>query len=906
MGKVTTHIHHFTTGEFSVAGLARIDQEVTRLAAETQENILSHAIGKGQCRPGTTYLATTPSSNQVRLLPFVRSVSDVALLELSNLALRVYVNDVLITRPTATSTVTNGDFSSSAGWTTTASSGAAVVISGGFLSMNANARGSSAFCERSVTTSSAGVEHALRIVVTRGPVRFRCGSSSGAQDYIAETVLDTGHHSLAFTPSGTYYVRFLTRNQRVCVVDSIQVESAGVLSLTAPWTTAQLRDIRFDQSADVLYLANVSWQPRKIERRATRSWSVVAYESDDGPFRSAPASNIKLTPAATHGNTTLASDSAVFSSAMVGSLIRLYHERFDATVDLAGDDVYTDIWTIRGISSGSVDDRVYSYEITGTWVGTLRNQRSFTGTDGDFNDYPFDNGTPTINVTANVSVTRSGDSDDNNLIAYNRIGFIDGSYTSGSATIAVQYEGFSGYGVGRITAFNSSTSVDIEVLEDFNADTGTRSWEIGSWSDTYGWPSAVVLFDGRLWWGGNDDFWGSASDAFTTFDDLAEGDSATIKRKVATGGSVSQVNWFLPLQRLIVGTTGAEVSVRSSNFDEPLTPTNITLKDASTMGSRAISPVKMDSRGIFVHRSGASVHALLYSFDANDYVTQDLTALNEDICGDGVIELATQRQPESYVWAVREDGQLLCLIYDWQQKVQGWSRVITDGTIESVCTLPADEEDAVYIAVARTINGSTVRYVERFARHSEAEGGAVHKMADSGVFTAGPVTSVTATHLANETGLVGWGTPAATGVPQPLTGLSANGSGVITLPTGSWSNVWVGLGYTCKYKSSRLAYGSEGGTALLQSKRVSQLGLLLANTHRDAVRFGGDFTTLRRMEIYHKGKAMPENHVYTTHDAPTFAFPGTWDTDSRVCLQVSAPYPATFLGLVVGVETNEK
>src|SRR5262245_20516913 len=112
------HIYSFNRGEFSSAGLARVDQASTALAAEVQENLLPYNLGKAVARPGSRYLATTPSSAQARLLPFVFSVSDKALLELSSNLLRVYVNDALITRPSVTSTVTNGTFGATDGWVT--------------------------------------------------------------------------------------------------------------------------------------------------------------------------------------------------------------------------------------------------------------------------------------------------------------------------------------------------------------------------------------------------------------------------------------------------------------------------------------------------------------------------------------------------------------------------------------------------------------------------------------------------------------------------------------------------------------------------------------------------------------------------------------------------------------------
>lgn len=908
MGKVNAHIQHFSTGEYSVAGMARVDQEQTRLAAETQENIFPHAIGKGLCRPGTTYMANTPDDNRARLLPFVREIDDTAILELTDGLLRVWVNDALITRPNVDSNIDNGGFDATGAWTLTASSGASATIVASALVLEADARGSEASAEQAVTTGDVDVQHALNINVLRGPVIFRVGSSSGRDDYISETTLDTGYHSLAFTPdAATYYVQFLTRNRRICSVASVEVASAGVMTLTAPWTTAQLRSIRFDQSADIVFLAHRSWRPRKIERRGANSWSVAEYHSDDGPFVPAPGYEIAVNPSNTFGNITITSDRPVFKTTLVGSLMRLYHDRLDASYQLAGDNTFTDVFTIRGIVGTNFNDRVFNYTTTGTWVGTARVQRSLTGPDGDFIDLNYDEGVATKTFTGNVTVEHLSNAEDNNAISYTRIGFIDGAYTSGTMTVAVEYPGASGYGVARITAYTNSTTVSAEVLEDFHSDTATRYWSIGAWSAAYGYPSAVAFFDGRLWWGGKDDFWASASDAYYTFDDLEEGDAATIQRKVATGGQVSRVNWFLPLQRLIIGTTGSEVSVRSSNEGGNVTPTNITLKDASTVGSASISPVKIDSRGVFVHRSGRKVLALMYSFDANDYRTDDLTELNDTICGTGIVELAAQREPETYVWCVREDGQVCILIYEFdeQRQAKGWSRFVTDGIVESVCTLPGDEQDIVYLAVRRTIKGNTVRFVERLALHSEATGGSIHKMADAGVFAAGPVSSVTARHLRAETGLVGWGTK--DGVQYPLTGLTASDVGKIQLGD-TYTNVFVGLPYTCKYKSARLAYGAQGGTALLQRKRVSSLGLLLADTHAEAVKFGPSFedADLRNMDLRFQGEAATSSTVYDVFDDTVFAFPGDWNTDSRVCLQVEAPYPATFLGLVVGVETNEK
>jgi hypothetical protein len=905
MSKANAPIFAFNAGEVSSAGLVRVDQERLRLAAEIQENIMPWAVGKGQFRPGTQYIHGTKSHAKARHIPFVKSVSDTALIECTSGYMRVIVSDTLISRPSVTCTVTNGDFSAGASWTLATTGTGTATISGGLLTLGCTARGSAASCKQTVSTSSAGTEHALRIVVTRGPVRFRLGSTDNGDEYIRETALDEGTHSLAFTPTGNFYVKFFTQSQRLCIVDSCTIEAAGTLEITAPWSEADLPLIRHDQSKDIIFLACSSWQQRKIERRATRSWSLVKYVSDDGPFTVARTALVTLTPAATFGNTTLTADGSFFNSNHVGCLFRLFHDRFDATFKLAAGDTWTDPWRVTGIKATNYNDRNFTYQVTGVWVGTARMQRSLDSEDVGYKDWMEDDGASGATFSANQSVTHNDEDDSNNLITYSRVGFLAGDYTSGEMTVAVQHDGHSGYGIGRVTAYNSTTSVDVEVLKDFKNIDATSNWLEGAWSADNLWPSAVAFFDGRLFWAGSDQFWASESDNYYLFNLETDGDSGSIQRDVATGGSVGTVNWMLPLQRLIFGTDASEASARSSSMDEPLTPTACTIKDASNVGVAPVSPVKMDGRGIFVQRSTKKLFELVYNFENNDYTSNDLSVLNEDIGADGFTHLAVQRQPQSYVWAVSGSGEVPVLLYDIKEKVAGWVRFIAGAsaagaaTVEDVCVLPGTTEDRVYLTVKRTIGGSTVRFLEKLNLASQAEGGTSNRMADAGVYNAGSVTTFTGlSHLNGET-VVAWGNS------KPLGSYTVSG-GQITLSEAA-TNVYVGLAYTGRYKSSKLSYAAGGGTALLQKKRVGQLGLLLANTHPDSVTYGANFTTMQKLPRVKGGVAVNSTtDFWTVYEEMAAAFQGMWDTDSRVCLKMTAPYPATLTGMVVSVETNER
>jgi hypothetical protein len=151
--------------------------------------------------------------------------------------------------------------------------------------------------------------------------------------------------------------------------------------------------------------------------------------------------------------------------------------------------------------------------------------------------------------------------------------------------------------------------------------------------------------------------------------------------------------------------------VRSGSFDEPLTPTNFTLKDCSTQGSAPVAAVKIDTRGVFVQQSNRRVFELGFSVESQDYNAHDLTRLNPDIGSEGFVDLAVQRQPDTQLHFVRGDGQVAALLHDTEDSVEAWWRIDTacgvGGEVESVVVLPGSMENRVYYSVKRTIGVST-------------------------------------------------------------------------------------------------------------------------------------------------------------------------------------------------------
>lgn len=911
MPRVITERLSFNRGVVSRYGLARGDIKRLALSAETSTDWIPRVLGAMMLRPGLGYLGATKSNAAGRNLPFVFSLSDKARLELTASVMRIWISDALVSRSSVSSATANGNFDTTLNsWTDNDDSGGTSAwVTGGYMGLTGNGT-AAAIRDQTVTVAGGdqNVEHALRVVVNRGPVVLRVGTGTTDDSYINETELDTGTHSLAFTPTGNFNIRFLSRLKRQVLVDSCNVEASGTVELPTPWGASDLDAIRYHQSGDIIFIGCTNYTQRKIERRATRSWSVVQYLANSGSFRILNTGPITLTPAALSGNTTLTASAAFFKSTHApstnnaGTLFRLSSAGQKVTASVTAQNQFTSAIEVTGTGS----QRPFTIIRSGTWVATVTLQRSLTSNAG-----------PWVDVTTYATNgTVSYDDALSNQTAWYRIGVKTGDYTSGTVSLELNYSGGSIDGVCRVTGFTSATVVDVEVITDFGATDATTDWYEGQWSDKRGWPSAVRLYDGRLWWAGKDRVQGSVSDDYYNFDDNTEGDSAPLNRTIGTG-PVDTINWILDLDRMILGAQGTEFSAYSSGFDEPLTPTNFQIKPSSGQGSAGVDAVRVDDNGVYVQRGGTRVYELAPG-NSGSYASNHLTAMVPEICQPRVVRMAYQRQPDTRIHCVLSDGTVAVMVYDRVENVTCWIKIqstAASGLIEDVCVIPGgsgDEEDAVYYIVQRTVNGATVRYHEKWAMESQCRGSTLNRQADSFVtFTNTPASDTVTglTHLVGASVVVWADGKCLRDTSENIATFTVNGSGQITLTNNGAQYLAttgvVGLTYTAQFKSSKLLWISQevAQRHLAKAhKNIHGLGLVLADTHYRGLTFGPDFDHLDNLPSREDGSDVAVDTVHSTYDEDVIVFPGTWSVDSRLCLQAQAPRPAMVLAAIMDVE----
>lgn len=116
---------------------------------------------------------------------------------------------------------------------------------------------------------------------------------------------------------GNNYIRFFK--------DKGQILSSGVpYEISSPYLTAELFDIKFAQSADVMYIVHPNHETMKLSRTGHTAWTLTEVEFTDGPYLEPNTTATTLTPGATTGTgISLTASANVFVATDVGRLVNL-------------------------------------------------------------------------------------------------------------------------------------------------------------------------------------------------------------------------------------------------------------------------------------------------------------------------------------------------------------------------------------------------------------------------------------------------------------------------------------------------------------------------------------------------------------------------------------------------------
>ena len=166
---------------------------------------------------------------------------------------------------------------------------------------------------------------------------------------------------------------------------------SAIYEVVTPYTSDELDDLKFAQSADVLYIVHPDHVPKTLTRTSDTSWTIADLAYKLGPFAPINLTDTTVTPSDVTGSITLTASSDIFESGHVGSLFKLEQDLEAQTISdsFSTSSVISSASTSKiksTYSSGYTYTITYTMTVSGTFAGatitlyTSRNNSSWTAT----------------------------------------------------------------------------------------------------------------------------------------------------------------------------------------------------------------------------------------------------------------------------------------------------------------------------------------------------------------------------------------------------------------------------------------------------------------------------------------------------------------------------------------------
>lgn len=417
------------------------------------------------------------------------------------------------------------------------------------------------------------------------------------------------------------------------------------------------------------------------------------------------------------------------------------------------------------------------------------------------------------------------------------------------------------------------------------------------------YPSCCVFHENRLCFGNtNNDpvtIWLSKSGDFEDMTTGAADDDAIVIDLAS-----DQVNAIQDLKSgvsLMALTSGGEWRISAVDSDEPITPTNVTAKRETVHGSHSSMASQVGSSFIFIQYAQRKLHELAYNWEYGGYVAPDLSVLAEHMSeGDGAFsKIAFQKEPDSILWVMREDGVLTGCTFQKEHDVTGWFRCVTDGDFVSIACIPGINQDELWTVVKR----GSIWNIELMEYRYNAETttlnsfyidcGATITVASSTNTIEGP----TLWFLAEETCRV-----LMDGATHPDVTVGEDGSATFT--RNIEEKVSIGLGYDAILTPVRIDVLMQTGTSQGKKKAFNQVILRLKRTL--GAKIGPDENNLDIIPFRTPDMDMDSPPTLLTGDTEPIPFRGGYDRNGWITIVQDQTLPITVCGIMPVMDIREE
>lgn len=502
-----------------------------------------------------------------------------------------------------------------------------------------------------------------------------------------------------------------------------------------------------------------------------------------------------------------------------------------------------------------------------------------------------------VDADGNESLASAASSCVNNLYTAGNFNLVTWT-TNGSFRYRLYRSSSAGQTYGFVGEANGSATpafVDQNISADFTRNAPTNQTIFAS-SGNY--PRAASYFEQRRV------FAGSTNEPQTTWLTRSGSDSNMAQSfplrdddpfdfRVAAR-EANQIKHLVPLDDLLL-FTGAAVWRVFSNNNDALTAQTVTFRPTAYIGATDVQPVTTGKAVIFEEARSAHIQEVRYSFESQGVTVNDVSLMAPHLF-DGYTARDVSFAPGRLktVWVTRSDGTMLGMTYIPEQEVTSWHHHDTDGLFESVATVAEGTEDGIYFIVQRTINGRTVRYIERLQTSATVSlVDAFYVDCGKTSLVAGATTITNLHHLEGKVVNI-----LVDGVVHPQRTVT---NGAITLATAIVTKAHVGLPITAQLQTLPMAILQASGAGIGSKKNVSQVVLRVFKSSQFWA--GATFAKLRQFkqrttEVYGAPPALYTGIAPVTID-------GKWTDDAQVVIQQTDPLPLQVNALALEVSDGD-
>lgn len=494
----------------------------------------------------------------------------------------------------------------------------------------------------------------------------------------------------------------------------------GTLETSNPYDEADLFGIHYTQSGDVKTLVHTGYPPAELRRLSATNWSYEPIAFNEALAAPTGASMTPTAGATSAIDQVTAATPAVFRTSggtsnhflAAGDMVYLSEPAGNTIGTVPSNNFYV-VWTVPTDSTftlRSVDGGAVIGSTTTTITGSPKVRVASATTEISL-FYRVtvldDDGRESEGSNATGGV--------NNILAPGAYNTIAWNAVSNAARYNVYRASNGVYGlIGTTTSTSFVDDGDIEpdmsrVLPTFDTSL-----------DGVDYPGAVAYFEGRRVFGGT-----PSNPQSIWMTNVGQPDSLAYRIPIQADDRLrfeiesqdaSTVRHLIPTQFLVALTNSTEYRIGGVNNDA-ISPDSISVRPQSYVGGSDVQPCVVDRTVVFVAEMGNHLYEL--GWTANEGYQPANLCLRAPSLFDGqsIVDMTFQKAPVPVVWAASSDGRLLGLTYSPTEQVGGWHvhSTAADGVFESVCAIPEGGEYRLYAIVRRTIDGNTVRNVERMA-----------------------------------------------------------------------------------------------------------------------------------------------------------------------------------------------